>query len=201
MATPQRAETAGRRGRRREEVLRTAARIFAEMGYRGATLEDIAKALNVTQPALYYYARSKDELLGECGEIAMQAVRQAFEDAEHQPTGLEQLRTFFRGWAEILCDDFGRCFALTDARELSDERAASTALNQKSMNQSVEAMIRRGVEDGSIALRDPADLRRVLFSAFDSVPRWYRPTGGRSAGEIADELMDIFTEGMRPRER
>ncbi len=169
------------------------------MGYRGATLEDIAGALNVTQPALYYYARSKEELLAECGQFALTIIRKAFEEAEHEPSGLAQLTAFYRRWAEIICDDFGRCFALTDVRDLSEERAEGWHREQKTLNRAVEAMILRGMADGSIAEHDPGNLRRILFSAFNSVPRWYRPSGGATPVQIADELLTVFIEGLKPR--
>ncbi len=41
-----------------------AARLFAERGFAGTSLQDIAEAVGVTRQALYYYVKSKDEILG-----------------------------------------------------------------------------------------------------------------------------------------
>ena len=70
----------GKRGNfenRLEEVLRVAARLFSEQGFRQATLEDVAAALNVTRPALYHYSRSKDELAAKCLDIAIAEISEA----------------------------------------------------------------------------------------------------------------------------
>ena len=48
---------------RHKEVLDAGLRVFAAKGYRGATIEDIAKELGFTSAALYYYIKSKQDLL------------------------------------------------------------------------------------------------------------------------------------------
>ena len=72
-AGPERAAKNGR-GTRRElvenEMYEHAIRLFAERGFAGTSLQDIADAMGVTRPALYYYVKSKDELPdGEVGEL------------------------------------------------------------------------------------------------------------------------------------
>src|SRR3546814_7417741 len=64
-------------GDRRIEVLRAAANIFSDLGFRQATLEDVARELGMTRAALYHYARSKDALLTACGDIARQQLIKA----------------------------------------------------------------------------------------------------------------------------
>ncbi|MEV6345624.1 helix-turn-helix domain-containing protein [Actinoplanes sp. NPDC051851] len=47
----------------RDEIIRVAARLFAERGYAGTTMTLVAKAAGLRQPSLYYYFRNKEELL------------------------------------------------------------------------------------------------------------------------------------------
>ncbi|MER5436948.1 helix-turn-helix domain-containing protein, partial [Streptomyces sp. NPDC002588] len=57
----------GRSTSRRElvenEMFEQASRLFAERGFAGTNLGDIAEAMGITRPALYYYVKSKDDLL------------------------------------------------------------------------------------------------------------------------------------------
>lgn len=46
----------------RQHILKIASELFSEFGFLGVSMEDIAKRLNVTKPALYYHFRSKKEL-------------------------------------------------------------------------------------------------------------------------------------------
>ena len=48
---------------RREELTRVAARLFAERGYQGTSLADIADALGMQKPSLYHHIASKEDLL------------------------------------------------------------------------------------------------------------------------------------------
>ena len=48
---------------RRETILQAAARCFNRKGYHGTTIEDIAQELRVSKAALYYYVKSKEEVL------------------------------------------------------------------------------------------------------------------------------------------
>jgi AcrR family transcriptional regulator len=62
----------GRAGLRRSlverEILERAAELFAERGFAGTTVQDIADALGMSRPALYYYVKSKDVILEQLVE-------------------------------------------------------------------------------------------------------------------------------------
>ncbi|TCK25947.1 TetR/AcrR family transcriptional regulator [Pseudonocardia endophytica] len=68
MSSAPRGTGRGRAGTARRELVENelfeqATRLFAERGFAGTSLQDIADALGITRPALYYYVKSKDELL------------------------------------------------------------------------------------------------------------------------------------------
>ena len=63
--------------RRRREVLDAAATAFAEKGYLGASIKDIADRLGVRQASLYYYFPSKEAALAAL-QAAVQAWRQLY---------------------------------------------------------------------------------------------------------------------------
>ena len=191
----------GKRGNydnRLEEVLRAAARLFSEQGFRQATLEDVAAALNITRPALYHYSRSKDELAARCLDIAISEINQAIESGRRYQTGREQMTVFFRRYAEIVCDDFGRCFVLVHRREYSPELQDSNRLHQRRLDYAVREMVQAGVADGSLRDVDPADVSRALFGAFNGIPIWFRPGGTRTPGQIADDFLLLMLTGVAP---
>lgn len=191
----------GKRGNfenRHDEVLRVAARLFSEQGFRQATLEDVAAALNVTRPALYHYARSKDELAAKCHEIAIAEIDEAIERARQHKSGREQVAVFFRRYAEIICDDFGRCFVMVRRREYSSELQAASRVQQRRFDHAVRDMARAGVADGSLRDVDPADVSRALFGAFNGIPVWFRSGGRRTPGAIADDFILMLLTGLAP---
>jgi len=203
LAPPVKAQTfaRGKRGNfesRLDDVLRAAARLFSEQGFRQATLEDVASALNVTRPALYHYAKSKDELAARCLDVAISEIDAAMDSARRHKTGREQLAVFFRRYAEIICDDFGRCFVLVHRREYGPELQESGRSQQRRLDYAVREMAQTGVADGSLRDVDPADVSRALFGAFNGIPVWFRPGGRRSPGHIADDFLLLLLTGIAP---
>src|SRR5260370_15782613 len=62
---------------RREQLLAVAEETFVELGYQGASLEDVAARAGVTRPLLYNYFESKDELYLECVRRAREELEEA----------------------------------------------------------------------------------------------------------------------------
>src|SRR5499425_2632800 len=56
----------------RQEILRTAARLFQQQGYDGTSMNDVAAALKLSKGGLYHHFQSKDEILFEIMNHAME---------------------------------------------------------------------------------------------------------------------------------
>ncbi|MHB8896863.1 MAG: TetR/AcrR family transcriptional regulator [Candidatus Geothermincolia bacterium] len=50
---------------KQEKILRAAEEVFAEKGFRGATMKDIAEKVNIQTPGLYYHFHNKEEIYNE----------------------------------------------------------------------------------------------------------------------------------------
>src|SRR3546814_768539 len=86
---------------KREAVLQTAARAFAENGYHRTSLEEIAARLGVSKPTIYYYAQNKDDLVAAIAARALDEIVAAM-DADEQSSALSQLSHLLRRYAEIM---------------------------------------------------------------------------------------------------
>src|ERR1043166_735043 len=60
---------------KREAVIYAAARAFNRKGYHNTSLDDIAAALEVTKPTVYYYVTNKEQLLFECFVAGVEQIR------------------------------------------------------------------------------------------------------------------------------
>src|SRR5439155_25400500 len=89
---------------RRNELTRQAARLFAERGYHGTSIGDLAKAMGVQKGSLYAHISSKEDLLYETmreGADAFHAVLDAI------PDGLpatEKIRLALRGHLRVVAE-------------------------------------------------------------------------------------------------
>src|ERR1051325_12028534 len=67
---------------KREAVIRAAAHAFNRKGYHNTSLDDIAAALEVTKPTVYYYVTNKEQLLFECFVAGVEQIRAGFREAK-----------------------------------------------------------------------------------------------------------------------
>src|SRR3712207_6745906 len=68
MANPKRTTSTTRNGLMEQRLYEEAARLFTERGFSGTSLQDIADAMGISRPALYYYVDSKEALLDRLAE-------------------------------------------------------------------------------------------------------------------------------------
>src|SRR6266478_9027549 len=66
---------------KREAVIRAAAHAFNRKGYHNTSLDDIAAALDVTKPTVYYYVTSKEQLLFQCFIAGIEPIRTLLREA------------------------------------------------------------------------------------------------------------------------
>ena len=78
-------------------MLKAAARCFNIKGYSGTSLKDVADLLGLTDAALYYYVRNKQELVYLCyvraADLGREAMQRAIDEGED---GLETVRRYLR---------------------------------------------------------------------------------------------------------
>jgi AcrR family transcriptional regulator len=192
-----RAEPSARYEQRRLEVLRAAAKTFNRLGFHIATLDDVADELGVTKPAIYYYARSKDELLAACGQLAIESLEAALDRSgapEH--SAADRLRRFFALYADIICGDFGRCLVLTEPRDLAPKSRKINVAGRRALNLAVRDIIREGIAEGSFRRCDERTLAIALFDAFNGLARWFSPRGPASLSTTVDQYLAIFLHGV-----
>jgi AcrR family transcriptional regulator len=170
---------------------------FNIRGFHVATLDDVAEELGVTKPAIYYYARSKDELLSACAQMALEVLEAALDNTAMPSAGpVERLRRFFAFYAQTICEDFGRCLVLTEPRDLAPASRKTNIAARRALNRGVRDIIREGVEAGVFRPCDDLALASALFDAFNGLARWFDPKGSTPLPKMTEQYLDIFLYGV-----
>jgi AcrR family transcriptional regulator len=187
-------------GRDREEQLITvAARMFYDRGYDATTLQDVAEELGLLKGSLYYYIKSKDDLLYE---VILRQLRSAMalldecEAADGPPE--ERFARFIRGYVRSLDEDhiYVSVF-LRELNRLSPERRKVVVDERKRYVDWVVGVVAEGQQTG--AFRDDLDPTiacQLILGMLNSTYRWYRPAAGRPASVIIEELLKLVTGGI-----
>ena len=193
----ERNDTQTRADRTRQRILAESARVFNRRGYHATTLDDIAHALGITKPALYYYVKNKGDLLFQCHQkaldIAMDAVRNALASASRPD---EQLRLVFTRYIEGMTDELSGLVVLLYEGALSPDLHKRILEQRDEYEGMLRAMIDAGVAQGVFA---PCNSKLVVFAilgALNWISRWYDPSGPATAAEIADTFSWYLVRGL-----
>jgi TetR/AcrR family transcriptional regulator len=186
-----------RADRTRQRILAESARVFNRRGYHATTLDEIARAIGVTKPALYYYIKSKEDLLFQCHQkaldIATDAVRTALATADAAD---ERLHLVLTRYIEGMTDE------LSGFVVLLHEGALSPPLHRRILEQrdAYEGMLRmiieQGIASGTFVPCDPKLICFAILGALNWIPRWYNPDGPASAKTIAATFAEYFVRGL-----
>src|SRR5215218_4972761 len=102
------------RGDKRERILTSALKVFAQKGFFGAKVSDVAEAAGVADGTIYLYFKSKDDLLISLFERRMQQVNDTLRTAiEAVKSPRDQLRAFITTYLQLVHDEPSAAEVLT----------------------------------------------------------------------------------------
>ncbi len=185
---------------KRDAVVSAAAKAFNERGYHNTSLDDIAAALGVTKPTIYYYVANKEQLLFECFRTGLQRIRKAFQEAEQTDRpARERLSRVVRGYAQAIASEYGWCMVRAHEHDLGPEMGRQINALKSEIDQGIRRLLREGVADGSIGPCDPKIAAFAMAGALNWIAHWYRENQPMTAEQIADAFATFLENGLLPR--
>jgi AcrR family transcriptional regulator len=182
---------------RRNELTRQAARLFAQKGYHGTSIGDLAEAMGVQKGSLYAHIASKQDLLYETmaeGARGFHAGLDAIDD--HLPA-VEKIRLALRSHLRVVAEqlDVATVF-VQEWRYLEGERRDEIVGERRRYEERIRAYFREGRELGELRTDlDDATAALLVLSAANWAYTWLQ--AGRNTDELADRFHDLLVNGMR----
>lgn len=187
---------------KREAVLRTAAQMFNEKGFHATSLDEVAERLQITKPTLYYYIKSKDDILFECVRKGLDMLQSAIKAVgQSGGTAEDKLVAAIRQYAEIVTMDFGMCVIRVGEDPLPLDSRKRLRHIKGAIDQEFRELIRQGIDEGSIAPCDPKMAAFTIAGAVSWIGRWYRPDGPQTPQDIATQFIELLMSGLRAPEK
>jgi AcrR family transcriptional regulator len=182
---------------RREELTRIAARLFAERGYPGTSLADLADALGMQKPSLYHHIASKEDLLWAVASEGADAFHAALDAVPAAVPAADRIRLALRAHLSVVAGqlDVATVF-VREWRYLGGERREAFVAERRRYEQRIRDLFREGV-DGS-ELRTDLDVQTaalLFLSAANWAYTWLQP--GADTDALADRLYAVLLDGMR----
>jgi AcrR family transcriptional regulator len=182
---------------RRNELTRQAARLFAEKGYHGTSIGDLAAAMGVQKGSLYAHISSKQDLLHATLSDGGDAFHGALDAIHEELPATEKIRLALRGHLRIVADQLDVATVWTQEwRYLDGERRDEFVAARHRYEGRIRALFEEGVELGELrADLDVAAATLAFLSAANWAYAWLQP--GRATDEVADRLYALLVDGMR----
>ncbi|OIJ65704.1 TetR/AcrR family transcriptional regulator [Streptomyces mangrovisoli] len=182
---------------RREQILKEAARLFAERGFHGVGVDEIGAAVGISGPGLYRHFPGKDAMLAELlvgisGRLLTGAkLRLAESGAAADPSAV--LDSLIEGHIDFALDD--RPLITLHDRELDRLRDSDRKLVRQLQRQYVELWV-EVVRELYPALTEPAARSSVhsVFGLLNSTPHLARP-GALPGRSVTAELLHRMARG------
>ena len=182
---------------RRSELTREAAKLFAQKGYHGTSIGDIADALGVQKGSLYSHIASKEDLLYETLRDGAEAFHGALDAIPEQLAAVDKLRLALRAHLRIVAEQLDVATVWTQEwRYLEGERREEFVAARRRYEERIRALFQEGVELSELrADLDVAAAALVFLSAANWAYTWLQP--GRDTDALADRFFALFVDGMR----
>lgn len=182
----------------KDRILEAAAQIFSEKGFHAASMQDIARSVNLQKASLYHHVSSKQEILLDLLDRALdilidrigEVVSQSGPPEEKLPQAIQiylQTLTDQRGLAVVL---------LFEHRSLNDEFRSRHIPRRDRFESLWRDLIQEGIETGVFNCDDPAQPARALLGVMNWTLTWYRSDGPLTAQDIADQYAGLFLKGL-----
>jgi AcrR family transcriptional regulator len=182
---------------RRSELTREAARLFAQKGYHGTSIGEIAQAMGVQKGSLYAHIESKQDLLYETMRDGAAAFHATLDAMPEELPPVEKIRLWLRGHLRVVAEqlDVATVF-VQEWRYLDGERREEILAERRRYEERVRALFREGRELGELRTDlDEVSAALLVLSAANWAYTWLRP--GRPTDEVADRFFALLVDGMR----
>jgi AcrR family transcriptional regulator len=183
----------------RDHILESAAEVFSQKGYNGASMSDIAEAVGLQKATLYHHFGSKQEILAELLDRAMSIVTGNMAQVlqmDRPPD--EKLKMAMRSYLQVLCEQPDLSSVLLfEYRSLEKEFYKRHIHNRDMFEKMWRDLVREGIDSGRLHSESVSMTVWALLGVMNWTITWYRPDGKLSAEEISDLFSTLFLDGLR----
>jgi AcrR family transcriptional regulator len=199
----------------RQEILRTAARLFQQRGYDATSMNDVAAALKLSKGGLYHHFQSKDEILYEIMNHAMEITQQRVLDPVRGIADAEErLRALIRLHIEVVLSPRDREITVmlhenhplppSLRKRINGRKKDYVHFLEKLMGEVQEKAQEKAREKGqgnhrSIGAKGKVSPRAAAFALLGMINwiyQWYKPEGDLQVQNLVPQFTELIFGGI-----
>jgi TetR/AcrR family transcriptional regulator, cholesterol catabolism regulator len=196
----------------KQEILRTAARLFQQRGYDATSMNDVAAALKLSKGGLYHHFQSKDEILFEIMNHAMEITEErVLNPVRGVADPQERLRALIRLHIEVVLSPRDREITVmlhenhplppALRKRINARKKEYVHFLEKLVAEVQESAPKRAQEnhnrmDPSKAKVSPRAAAFALLGMINWIYQWYKPEGDLQAHNLIPQFTDLIFGGI-----
>jgi AcrR family transcriptional regulator len=182
---------------RRIEILKSAAAAFRRRGYHGASVDEIASALDMTKGNLYYYFQNKEEILFACHDYSLDELLSLMDQVRAEPTPPDdKLRKLILAFIHMMLDELQGTALTIDLQALSPALLKRVIAKRDRFDRGLREIIQQGMDEGLFRPGDPKMIGFAIMGAVNWIIKWFDPAGPMSSEDIGQRFADYLVGGL-----
>jgi TetR/AcrR family transcriptional regulator len=183
---------------RRIEILKSAAAAFRRRGYHGASVDEIASALDMTKGNLYYYFQNKEEILFACHDYSLDELLALMDQVRAEGSAPDdKLRKLILAFIHMMLDELQGTALTLDLQALSPTLMKRVIAKRDRFDHGLRAIIQQGMDEGLFRPGDPKMIGFAIMGAVNWITKWFDPAGPMSSEQIGQRFADYLVGGLR----
>jgi AcrR family transcriptional regulator len=181
-----------------KRIEQAAVELFAEYGYHGSTMRQIARIAGVRPASVYHWYDSKEAILESIMQMFLEGLtREVVGAVDRYSAPVDRLSAFV--WSHVVYHGMNRGAAFvtdTEIRALKGKSRAAIMRLRNGYEQLLSQMLRDGQSDATFAIEDVEVVVKVILLECTGVTAWFRPNGRLTLPHIADLHVDLVLASL-----
>ncbi len=182
-------------------ILSQAANLFNSKGSRATTLKDIAQRLGLTKTSLYYYVKTKEELIYQCYMATLQRHHSNLDEIDETHSDpVTRITAFFalhfENWRAAQDGTESHFAALLEIASLQGSHRTDVEAQYIAMFKRLRQYLRDGIANGTMRSFDTTSATRAILGSVEWSFSWLHKIPRDEIATVVEQVTDILTKGI-----
>jgi AcrR family transcriptional regulator len=184
---------------RKEVIIRKAAELFKEKGYKAASMRELADIVGVEAASLYNHIRSKSELLHLiCFDVANRYAQFMEEVEAEKTTSLQKIEKLLRFHITGMVKSFEEVYVCDrEWRHLSEPYLSNFQNQRRIHRRRFASIIEEGIKKKEFKKIDPTTAVLIMLHAISGIESWHRSKQKFDGKELEENMISILLGGLK----
>jgi len=192
------ATTTRKRSSKKEEILKTAARMFREKGYAGTSMRDLAEKIGIEAASLYNHIHSKSEILEEIIFSIARDCREQLDNMDPAGTSLQKIESLIRFHTKMMIDHFeSYSVMVSEWMHLDEEKLGEFVSERRRYVKKIESIVQQGIDNQEFKPVLPYVVVLNILSSVRGLEFWQKSAKTHSAEIMEENMVQHLIGGLK----